>query len=109
MSHFFGNAISMIDQATGEVTEYRLPLRHGNPYEVWADLADNLWIGVSSYGSLVKFDQNTREFTYFPLPGLHDHTPKVEVDQDNTIWFAVNYNQPIVSLREHGNVPSVGR
>lgn len=99
----------MIDQATGEVTEYRLPLRHGNPYEVWADLADNLWIGVSSYGSLVKFDQNTREFTYFPLPGLHDHTPKVEVDQDNTIWFAVNYNQPIVSLREHGNVPSVGR
>ena len=106
VSHFFGNAISMIDPTTGEVTEYELPLRHGNPYEVWADHEDNLWIGTSSYGSLVKFDQGTREFTYFPLPGLDGHTPKVEVGRDNTIWFAVNYNQPIVVLKEHGNVPS---
>ena len=104
--HYFGNAISMIDPETGTVTEYKLPLKNGDPYEVWADRDNNLWIDNVVYNSLVKFDQRTKAFTYFPFPVLGGHAPKVELDADGTIWYA-NFSSrptPITAFRPTGNV-----
>ena len=104
-SQYFGNAISKIDPVTGQVTNYELPLNYGNPYEIWPDLEDNLWVGNRAYGSLVRFDQQTEQFTYFPYPEPRARTPKLEVDDQGTLWFALNYSQPIVAFRPKGNVP----
>ena len=43
-AHFYGNIITKIDPVTDEVTEYELPLKDGNPYDIWPDGDDNLWI-----------------------------------------------------------------
>ena len=88
-AHYFGNAISRIDPVTGTVTEFELPLKDGNPYDVWPDADDNLWVENGIYNSLVRFDQVTGEFTYFPFPELRAHTPKLDRDRDGTLWFTL--------------------
>ena len=109
----FANRIASIDPNTNKVTEYELPLRYGNPYEVFPDGEDNLWIENNFYYSLVKFDQRTKKFTYFPFPGVGGHTPKLDRDAQGTLWFTNANSDPqgstgpvIVALKPKGNVPS---
>ena len=101
---YFGNRLAMIDPSTNTVTEYDLPLKYGNPYEVMADLEDNLWIENRTYNSLVKFDQETEEFTYFPFPQIAAHTAKIEVDAQGTLWFPLG-RYGLTALKPEGNVP----
>lgn len=103
--HYFGNAISMVDPDTGRVTEFPLPLKNGDPYEVWADADGNLWIDNVVYNSIVKFDPNAKTFTYYPFPVLDGHAPKIEIDQDGTMWWAnfASRPMPIVSFKPKGN------
>ena len=105
-AHYYGNAITKIDPVTDEVTEYKLPLKDGNPYDVWPDADDNLWVENMIYNSLVKFDQTTSEFTYFPFPELRAHTPKLDTDRSGVLWFTLgNPSGPgIAALMPHGNV-----
>ena len=93
---------------TGDVTEYELPLKDGNPYDVWPDTEDNLWVENAIYNSLVRFDQTTEEFTYFPFPELRAHTPKLDRDGAGTLWFTLrDQSGPgIAAFKPHGNVPA---
>ena len=106
-AHYFGNTITMIDPVTDEVTSYELPLKDGNPYDIWPDTDNNLWIENTIYNSLVKFDQTTKEFTYFPFPELRGATPKLDLDQAGVLWFTLR-NQSggrgIAALKPTGNV-----
>ena len=106
-AHYFGNAITKIDPVNGEVTEYELPLKDGNPYDIWPDTDDNLWVENAIYNSMVKFDQTTEQFTYFPFPELRAHTPKIDRDGEGTLWFTLsNPSGPgIAALKPLGNVP----
>ena len=101
---YFGNRIAMIDPSTNTVKEYDMPLKYGNPYEVMADLDDNLWIENSIYNSLVKFDQETEQFTYFPFPQIAAHTAKMEVDAQGTLWFPLG-RYGLTALKPEGNMP----
>ena len=96
-AHYYGNTITMIDPVTEEISSYELPLKDGNPYDVWPD-ADN--------NSMVKFDQTTKEFTYFPFPEIRAHTPKLDVDPAGVLWFMMrNPSGPgIAALKPNGNV-----
>jgi virginiamycin B lyase len=102
-AQYYGNAITEIDPDSGRVTDYRLPFKYGDPYDVVAEPADNLWIENTLYNSLVRFDQKTKRFTYVPLPVLNGHTPKLESDDDGTVWFGLS--SELTSLRMRGNVP----
>ena len=106
-AHYYGNTITMIDPVTDEVTSYELPLKDGNPYDIWFDADNNLWIENGIYNSMVKFDQTTKQFTYFPFPELRAHTPKLDLDPAGVMWFTLrNSSGPgIASLQPHGNVP----
>ena len=106
-AHYFGNVISRIDPATGEVREYELPLKDGNPYDLWPDVDDNLWVENAIYNSLVKFDQLTEQWTYFPFPELAAHTPKLDRSDDGTLWFTLrNEAGPgLAALKPTGNRP----
>ena len=109
-AHYFGNAISKIDPVTSAVTEYTLPLKDGNPYDVWPDADDNLWVENGIYNSLVRFDQATSDFTYFPFPELAAHTPKLDRDAEGTLWFTLRgpSGPGVAALKPHGNVPAAG-
>ena len=106
-AHYFGNAISKIDPVTSAVTEFALPLKDGNPYDVWPDADDNLWVENGIYNSLVRFDQATNEFTYFPFPELAAHTPKLDRDAEGTLWFTLRgpSGPGVAALKPRGNVP----
>jgi len=103
-AHYFGNAISKIDPVTSAVTEYVLPLKDGNPYDVWPDDDDNLWVENGIYNSLVRFDQQTNEFTYFPFPELRAHTPKLDRDAQGPLWFTLRgpSGPGVAALKPHG-------
>ncbi len=107
-ANYYGNAITKIDPVTGEVTEYELPLKDGNPYDLWPDDEDNLWVENAIYNSLVKFDQQTEEFTYFPFPEFRAHTPKLDRDAEGTLWFTLRTESGpgISAFKQHGNVPA---
>ena len=102
---YFGNKIAMIDPNTGKVTEYDLPLKYGNPYDMWPDAEDNLWIENAVYNSLVKFDPATKKFTYVPFPELGAHTPKLDRDKDGTFWFTLGRPSGLAGFKPKGNVP----
>lgn len=109
-AHYYGNTITKIDPVTDEITEYELPLKDGNPYDIWPDLDNNLWIENMMYNSLVKFDQQSTQFTYFPFPELRAHTPKLDLDLSGTLWFTLgNPSGPgIATLKPKGNVAMGG-
>ena len=109
-AHYFGNAISKIDPVTGTVTEFELPLKDGNPYDVWPDADDNLWVENGIYNALVRFDQTTNAFTYFPFPELQAHTPKLDRDAEGTLWFTLRgpSGPGVAALKPNGNVPPAG-
>ena len=105
---YFGNKIAMIEPASGKVTEYALPLKHGNPYELWPDAEDNIWIENAVYNSLVKFDPKTQKFTYVPFPENGAHTPKLDRDREGALWFTLARPTTLAAFKPKGNVPATG-
>lgn len=101
-SQYFGNGLAMVDPKTGKVTEYRLPLKYGNVYEVRPDAEDNIWAENAIYNSLVRLDRKTNTWTYFPYPMERQHTPKMELDSQGTIWFGISGQ--LTAFKSKGNV-----
>jgi streptogramin lyase len=91
------------------VTEYELPLKWGNPYDLWPDAEDNIWVENAVYNSLVKFDPRTSRWTYVPFPDLGAHTPKLDRDKEGTLWFTLGASpKGLAAFKPKGNVPSGG-
>lgn len=103
---YFGNHIAMLNPDTGQVTEYELPLKNGNPYDIWPDNDGNLWIENAVYNSLVKFEPATKKWTYYPFPVLGAHTPKLDRDPSGNFWFTLGRPSTLASLRPRGNAGS---
>lgn len=105
-SQYFGNSFGRIDADANKTSEVKLPLRHGNVYEVFADRQDNIWGENQNYNSLVKYDQKTQKFTYFPFPVLRGHTPKINPDHNGDGWFELGGE--VAVFRPNGNKPPAG-
>ena len=102
---YFGNKIAMIEPESGKVTEYELPLKWGNPYDVWPDAEDNIWVENAVYNSLVKFDPRTSKWTYVPFPDLGAHTPKLDRDKEGTLWFTLGESpKGLAAFKPKGNL-----
>jgi streptogramin lyase len=99
----------MLNPETGKMTEYKLPLKYGNPYEVAADGKDNIWLENAAYESFVRLDPRTKKFTYFPYPEIKSHTPKVEFDAEGTTMWSelpAGPGEPrLTAFKPNGNVP----
>ena len=105
VAEFYGNRIAMLDPESGTVTEYELPLRYGDPYELIADSEDNIWVENTAYNSLVKFNQTTKQSTYVPYPEIKAATVKFEREPDDTIWFIMGRPARLTGFKPRGNVP----
>ena len=95
-----------VDTNTLKMEEYKLPLKNGNPYAVYVDKDDNVWLENAVYNSFVKFDPKTKTFTYFPFPDLDMHTPNMEMDPEGTVWFGMGSPSKLTGLKLNGNVPA---
>ena len=109
LCEYFANGVLMLNPETGKMTEYKLPLKHGNPYEVAADRNDNIWLENAAYESFVRLDPRTKKFTYFPYPEIKSHTPKVEFDTEGTTMWSelpAGPGEPrLTAFKPNGNVP----
>ena len=64
---------------TGKVTEYDLPLKYGNPYDLWPDADDNIWVENAVYNSLVKFEPATQEVDLLSVPRARARTRRSSI------------------------------
>ena len=79
--------IGKLDPATGKMVEYKIPAPRAEPYDVWPDRDDNLWISDGGMGgALIKFEPATEKFTFYPAVQRGD-MPKVEITRDGGIWY----------------------
>ena len=84
---FSSGKLGRIDPKTGEVREYAIPMPFAEPYDVWPDRDDNLWISDAGQGgALIKFDQRAEKFTYYPTPQITDQ-PKLAITREGAVWY----------------------
>jgi streptogramin lyase len=82
--------LAKLDQTTGRISEYTIPRRNSNPYDVAQDPDGNIWsadVGGSA-ASLWKFNPKDNTFTLYPKPQKTADTPKIQVTRDGAIWYS---------------------
>lgn len=85
---FSRGILARLDPATGVVREIPIPTGISEPYDVWPDPDDNVWISDGAQeGVLIKFDQDTEDFTFYPSPQRTDF-PKVAITREGAVWYA---------------------
>jgi virginiamycin B lyase len=84
---FNNGKLGRIDPTTGKIVEYDVPLPHSEPYDVWPDRQDNIWISDGGQGgALIRFEPRTEKFTYYPTPQTTDQ-PKLNVTREGAVWY----------------------
>lgn len=84
---FNNGKLGRIDPKTGKITEYDVPMPFSEPYDVWPDREDNIWISDGGQGgALIRFDPRTGKFTYYPTPQTTDQ-PKLAITRDGAVWY----------------------
>jgi virginiamycin B lyase len=79
--------LGRLDPATGEVKEFTIPVEFSQPYDVWPDYQNNLWISDNGQGgTLIKYQKSSGAFTFYPTPQLTDQ-PKLDITRDGAIWY----------------------
>ena len=108
MNEYFANAVAMFDPDTKKMSEYKLGLKWGIPYEGVIDHNGMIWLEDAQYQSIVRFDTQTKKSTYYPYPQMKAHAPKMEVDAEGTVWSGISgRGQPgqLTAFKPKGNVP----
>ena len=84
---FSNGKLGRIDPATGKIVEYDIPMAFSEPYDVWPDREDKIWISDGGQGgALIRFDPKTEKFTYYPTPQITDQ-PKLAITKDGAVWY----------------------
>ena len=84
---FNNGKLGKLDPKTGKIVEYDIPMAHAEPYDVWPDRQDNIWISDGGQGgALIKFDPKTEKYTYYPAPQITDQ-PKLAITREGAIWY----------------------
>jgi len=84
---FNNGKVGRIDPKSGKIVEYDVPLAHSEPYDVWPDRQDNIWISDGGQGgALIRFDPRSEKFTYYPTPQTTDQ-PKLAITREGAVWY----------------------
>jgi virginiamycin B lyase len=84
---FSHGRIGKIDPTTGKIVEYQVPAAFSEPYDIWPDKDNNMWIADGAMGgAIIKFDQTTEKFTFYPTVQRGD-LPKLEITREGGIWY----------------------
>jgi virginiamycin B lyase len=79
--------LGRIDPKSGKIVEYDIPMAFAEPYDVWPDREDRIWISDGGQGgALIRFDPKTEKFTYYPTPQITDQ-PKLAITRDGAVWY----------------------
>jgi virginiamycin B lyase len=81
--------LAKLDQRTGRITEYPVPRRNSQIYDVMQGPDGTLWSPDfgGSFAAILNFDPRTERFTAYPTPQNAD-MPKVQVTREGAIWYS---------------------
>jgi virginiamycin B lyase len=92
--------LAKLDQTTGRITEYTVPMQNAEPYDVAADPEDNIWSADAGQdAALWKFDTRAQTFSFYPKPQRAADTPKIQITREGAVWY---------SPRGSRNAPAIG-
>jgi len=81
--------LAKLDQTTGRITEYTIPMQNAEPYDVSPDPFGNIWAADAGQdAALWRFDPRTRTFTFYPKPQRAADTPKIQVTREGAVWYS---------------------
>jgi virginiamycin B lyase len=84
---FSHGRIGKIDPANGKIIEYKVPVAFAEPYDIWPDKDNNMWIADGAMGgAIIKFEPKTEKFTFYPAVQRGD-LPKIEITREGGIWY----------------------
>src|SRR5436309_2095221 len=84
---FNNGKLGKLDPNTGKIVEYDIPMAFSEPYDVWPDREDRIWISDGGQGgALIRFDPKTEKFTYYPTPQITDQ-PKLAITRDGAVGY----------------------
>jgi virginiamycin B lyase len=84
---FSNGKIGKLDPSTGKMVEYKMPVAFAEPYDIWPDKDNNMWIADGAMGgAIIKFDPTTEKFTFYPAVQRGD-LPKIEITREGAIWY----------------------
>jgi virginiamycin B lyase len=84
---FNNGKLGRIDPRTGKIVEYDVPMAFSEPYDVWPDREDKIWISDGGQGgALIRFEPKTERFTYYPTPQITDQ-PKLAITREGAVWY----------------------
>jgi len=84
---FNNGKLGRLDPKTGTISEFNIPMPYSEPYDVWPDRQDNIWISDGGQGgALIRFDPRGKTFTYYPTPQITDQ-PKLAITREGAVWY----------------------
>lgn len=91
----------MYDPATDTWREWPLPGRNPQPYSIYVDELDLVWLTDFSSNSIIRFDPPSESFDSFPIPTA-DAAVRQQLGRDGELWGAESATDKLVVLRRTG-------
>lgn len=95
-----GDKIGVFDTKTERFTEWPVPTRWTNPYDVALDKNEEAWTGSMLNDLVVRLNTKSGEFTEYLLP-RSTNIRRVHVDNSTTpvtFWIGNNHGASIIKL-----------
>jgi streptogramin lyase len=95
-----GDKIGMFDTKTEKFTEWSMPTRWTNPYDVTLDKNEDAWTGSMLNDRVVRLNTKSGDFTEYLLPRT-TNIRRVFVDNSTTpvtFWVGSNHGASIIKL-----------
>jgi len=93
-----GRQLGMYDPASNTWREWRLPGDRPQPYAVYVDDRDIVWLSDFGSNSLVRFDPGREAFDAFPLP-ISSASVRQLLGRPGEVWGAESGADKLVRVR----------
>ena len=99
MSEWNAGQLGLYDPATGAWREWRLPGDSPQPYAVYVNDRDEVWLSDFGTNALVRFNPHTEKFETFTLPSSPANVRQI-LGRPGEVWGAESGTDKLVVIRE---------
>jgi virginiamycin B lyase len=88
-------AVMELDPRNGEMKEYPISAKNGDPYGLLVDRKDNVWFTAKQASLLINVDKQTGQMTEYPFPTPHAGPRRLKEDSKGRLWISEYYADKI--------------